>query len=57
LVIVADDPALDERPETFDVLSMNRADDVLSLGVINDGMGIGRREAAIAKPTGLSQAS
>jgi hypothetical protein len=47
LMIVADDPALDKRPEAFDMLSVNRPDDILAFGVVNHGMGIGRREAAI----------
>lgn len=50
LVISADHPALEQRPEAFDVLSVNRTDDVLSFGVVNGFMWVLRSEAAIADP-------
>ena len=36
----ADHATLEDRPETLDGLSVNRADDVLTSGVINDAMRI-----------------
>ena len=50
LVEIADDAALDERPETFDVLSMNRTDDIVAFGVVDDFMRIAWRQTAITKP-------
>jgi hypothetical protein len=47
---VADDAALQKRPETFDVLSVNRANDVLACGVVDNRMRVGRRETAISNP-------
>src|ERR1700720_3469176 len=50
LVEVADDAALQQRPETFDVLSVNRANDILAFGVVDDLVRIRRRKTAISYP-------
>jgi hypothetical protein len=49
-VKVADDAALDEGPEAFDVLSMYRADNVFAFGVVDDLVRVGRREATDRLP-------
>lgn len=46
----ADNAAFEQRPEAFDVLSVNRTDDVLALNVVNGLVRIGGAEAAIADP-------
>jgi hypothetical protein len=50
LVEGADHTALKDRPEAFNGLSVDCADDVLPLGVVNDGMGIVGIKTAIADP-------
>jgi hypothetical protein len=50
LVERTDDVALQQRPEAFDVLRVNRADNILPLGVIDDFVGVSRGQAAIANP-------
>ena len=50
LVIGADDPALNQRPEAFDALGVNRADNVLIVSVADDFMRVFARETAIADP-------
>jgi hypothetical protein len=50
LVESSHNAALQDRPEAFDGLSMNRADNILPLGVINFGVAIMAFQAAIADP-------
>jgi len=40
LVETADDAALKDRPEALDCLGVNSADNVLALGVVDDGVRI-----------------
>lgn len=50
LVIGADDPALNQRPEAFDALSVNCADNVLVVRVPDDFVRILAGEAFVANP-------
>ena len=49
-VEAANDPALDEGPEAFNVLSMDRADNVFTFGVVDDFVRVTRRQTAITDP-------
>src|SRR6266536_602893 len=58
LVECADHAALDDRPETFDGLRVDRADHVLLFGVVNDGVRIFFAEMFITNPLiGTEQAA
>src|SRR5580704_3243398 len=46
----ADHAALEDRPEAFDGLCMNCANDILAFGVVNDAMRIFTVEALVATP-------
>jgi hypothetical protein len=46
----ADDAALENRPEAFDGLSVDRADDILASGVINDTMRVFAVKPLVARP-------
>ena len=46
----ADHAALDDRPEAFDGLSVDRADDVLAFGVVNGRVRIVPVETLVANP-------
>jgi hypothetical protein len=46
----ADHAALEDRPEAFDGLSMDCADDVLAFGVVNDAVWIFAVKALVASP-------
>jgi hypothetical protein len=50
LVESADDPALEDRPEAFDGLGVDCADDVLSGSVIDNGVGVFFAEAVVPLP-------
>jgi hypothetical protein len=58
LVKASHDAALDERPEAFDGLSMNCADDILTARMVNRGERIFTSEFAISRPLiGAEQAN
>jgi hypothetical protein len=46
----ADDATLENRPEAFDGLSVDRADDILALGVINNAMRLFAVKTLVASP-------
>ena len=50
LMVGANHASFQQRPETFDVLSVNRADDILSLSMINGLMRVGGAKTTIADP-------
>src|SRR5438874_881931 len=50
LVEIADDAALDEGPEAFNILGMNRANNIFPFGVVDNFVRVARRQAAITNP-------
>ena len=50
LVKAANDAAFDDRPEAFDCLGVNRADNILLFGMVNDRVGIVFAEVLITDP-------
>src|SRR5262245_51973731 len=50
LVERTDDAAFDDRPKSFDCLSMNRADNILLFGMVDDGVRVFAVKAMIASP-------
>ena len=58
LVERADHAALEDRPEALNCLRVDRADNVLTLGVVDNGVGIFLVEVLIANPlVGAEQAN
>jgi hypothetical protein len=51
----ADDTALEDRPKSFDSLSVDRADHILASGMINGGMGEVFVEALVSGPAHMHQ--
>ena len=49
-VEAADDAALDDRPEAFDCLGVDRADNLLLLGMVDNGVRIFLAEMLVADP-------
>jgi hypothetical protein len=49
LVITADNPALEQRPERFDIIRMDRADNILALTVADYAVIVFCSEMAIAR--------